>query len=92
MEAPRESAHCLYIRTIIDGLVDKLEQVVVTLEPIGDDRFVVNIAVAPEDTGKLIGKEGRMARSIRTIAGAYAKREKVKLQLNIIQRTGEAVA
>lgn len=79
-----EKATRLYIRTMIMGLVDKLDAVKVTVEQIAD-YFVVTIAVAPEDTGKIIGKEGRMARSIRTIVGAYAKREKIKLQINIVQ-------
>jgi uncharacterized protein len=82
----KEAACGLYILSIVQGLVDKLHEVRISTEMHvdGDDRFTVNIAVATEDIGKVIGKQGRTARSIRTIISAYAMREKIKVQINII--------
>lgn len=53
------------------ALVDKPEEVVVT-EIEGQQIYVIELKVAKEDIGKIIGKQGRTARAIRTILGAAA--------------------
>jgi len=57
------------ITYIAKALVDNPEEVVVT-EIKGEQTFVIELRVAKEDIGKVIGKHGRTARAIRTILGA----------------------
>jgi predicted RNA-binding protein YlqC (UPF0109 family) len=64
------------IAYIAKALVDKPEEVVVT-EIRGQQTSVIELKVAKEDLGKVIGKQGRTARAIRTIlSGASAKMKK----------------
>jgi predicted RNA-binding protein YlqC (UPF0109 family) len=64
------------ITCIAKALVDKPEEVVVT-EKEGERIFVIELRVAKEDIGKVIGKRGRTAEAIRTIlTGASAKLKK----------------
>lgn len=61
-----------FVEYLAKALVDKPEAVVVT-EVVGERTTVIELRVAQEDLGKIIGKEGRTARSIRillTAAGA----------------------
>ncbi|MBI5379866.1 MAG: KH domain-containing protein [Nitrospirae bacterium] len=61
-----------FVEYLAKALVDKPEAVVVT-EVVGERTTVIELHVAQEDLGKIIGKEGRTARSIRillTAAGA----------------------
>jgi predicted RNA-binding protein YlqC (UPF0109 family) len=61
------------IAHIAKALVDKPEEVVVT-EIEGQQTSVIELKVAKEDFGKIIGKQGRTAQSIRTILGAASKK------------------
>jgi len=64
------------IAYIAKALVDKPEEVVVT-EIVGQQTSVIELKVAKEDLGKVIGKQGRTAQAIRTIlSGASAKMKK----------------
>ena len=72
------------IAYIAKALVDKPEEVVVT-EIEGQQIYVIELKVAKEDIGKIIGKHGRTARAIRTIlTGASAKTKKRSI-LEIIE-------
>ena len=55
------------------SLVDQPDQVVVT-ETEGPEAVIVELNVAPEDMGKVIGKQGRIAKAIRTVVKAAASR------------------
>ena len=59
------------IKIIATSLVDHPEQVVVS-ETETDKSIVIELKVAPEDMGKVIGKQGRIAKSIRTVVRAAA--------------------
>ena len=59
------------VRVIATSLVDHPEQVEVT-ETETDEQITVELKVAPEDMGKVIGKQGRIAKSIRTVVRAAA--------------------
>lgn len=74
----------LLIETIAKALVDKPEQVEVT-EVDGEQTTVVELKVAKEDLGKVIGKEGRMARALRTILGAASTKLRRRSVLEIIE-------
>ena len=72
------------IAYIAKALVDKPEKVVVT-EIEGQQIYVIELKVAKEDIGKIIGKRGRTARAIRTILGAASAKTKKRSILEIIE-------
>jgi len=72
------------ITYIAKALVDKPEEVVVT-EIEGEQTSVIELKVAKEDLGKVIGKQGRTARSIRTILGAASTKLRKRAVLEIIE-------
>jgi predicted RNA-binding protein YlqC (UPF0109 family) len=49
------------------------------------DHIVVELVVAEEEVGKIIGRQGRMARSLRTIMGAAAMKTRKRYQLEIVE-------
>jgi predicted RNA-binding protein YlqC (UPF0109 family) len=65
-------------------LVDHPEQVEV-LEVEGEQILVLELKVAKEDIGKIIGKQGRTARAIRTILSAASGKTKKRTVLEIIE-------
>ena len=69
---------------IAKALVDKPEEVVVT-EIEGKQTIVIELRVAKEDLGKVIGKQGRTARAIRTILGAASAKMKKRSVLEILE-------
>jgi predicted RNA-binding protein YlqC (UPF0109 family) len=72
------------IEMIAKALVDHPEEVVV--KPIeGEQSTVLELRVAASDLGKVIGKQGRTARSIRTILGAAGMKLKRRFTLEILE-------
>ncbi|NOQ96241.1 MAG: KH domain-containing protein [Desulfobacterales bacterium] len=72
------------IEYIAKSLVDNPEEVSVTaLE--GEQTTVIELRVAKEDMGKIIGKQGRTARAIRTILGAASAKMKKRSVLEILE-------
>ena len=69
---------------IAKALVDHPEQVEV-LEVEGEQILVLELKVAKEDIGKIIGKQGRTARAIRTILSAASGKTKKRTVLEIIE-------
>ena len=72
------------IAYIAKALVDKPEEVVVT-EIEGEQTSVIELKVAKEDLGKVIGKQGRTARALRTILSASSTKLKKRAVLEIIE-------
>lgn len=76
------------LKTLVEvmarALVDKPEEVQVT-EVEGEQTTVIELKVAKEDLGKVIGKEGRTARSLRTILGAASTKLRKRSVLEIIE-------
>jgi predicted RNA-binding protein YlqC (UPF0109 family) len=72
------------IKYIAEALVDYPEQVEVS-EVEGEQTSVIELKVAKEDLGKVIGKQGRTARSIRTILSAASAKIKKRSVLEIIE-------
>jgi predicted RNA-binding protein YlqC (UPF0109 family) len=66
------------------ALVDYPEQVNVA-EIEGEQTTVIELKVAKEDLGKIIGKEGRTARSLRTILGAVSTKLRKRSVLEILE-------
>ena len=72
------------IERIACALVDNPEEVVVTAIQ-GNQATVLELKVAKEDLGKIIGKQGRTARSLRTILGAASAKERKRVVLEIVE-------
>ena len=71
------------LETIILNLVDNKDAV--QIEEKHDDRGVVfEVKVAEEDMGRVIGKQGRLAKSIRTVAKSIGAREHKKVSVEFI--------
>jgi len=72
------------ILMIAKALVDKPDEVVVT-EVDGEQTTVVELKVAKEDLGKVIGKQGRTARALRTILSAASTKIRKRSVLEILE-------
>ncbi len=72
------------VERIARALVDKPEDVMVTAIE-GNQATVLELKVAKEDLGKVIGKQGRTARSLRTIIGAASGKERRRVILEIVE-------
>jgi uncharacterized protein len=71
------------VEIIAKALVDHPDQV--TIKAMDDNRStVLELTVAPEDMGKVIGKQGRIAKAIRTVVKAAAAKEGKKVIVEIM--------
>ena len=68
---------------IARSLVEHPDQVTVTEVGTSDD-LTLELRVAPEDMGKVIGRQGRIAKEIRTVVRSYAQRTGVKVSVDIV--------
>ncbi len=71
------------IEYIVKSIVNKPEEVVVTEER-DSERVILKLQVAPEDMGRVIGKQGRVAQAMRTLLRVIAVREGVRADLEIV--------
>jgi len=72
------------VETITKALVDNPSQVVAA-EETEEDTLVIKLTVAKEDMGRIIGKEGRTAKAIRTILNAVSTKDNKKAMLKIVE-------
>ena len=72
------------LSAIAKALVDHPDQVEVT-EVEGEQTTVLELKVAPEDLGKVIGKQGRTARAVRTILNASGMKLRKRFVLEILE-------
>ncbi len=72
------------ITYIAKSLVDNPDEVVVT-EVGGDQTTVLELKVAKEDLGKVIGKQGRTARAMRTLLSAASAKNRKRTVLEIVE-------
>lgn len=72
------------VEAIAKALVDNPEQVQVRAVE-GEQVTVLELRVHPTDLGKVIGRQGRTAKSIRTILGAAGMKMKKRLTLEILE-------
>ena len=70
------------VEVIAKALVDNPDQVVVT-DTEKDGEIVIELKVAPSDMGKVIGKQGRIAKAIRSVVKAAASKEEKKVIVEI---------
>ncbi|MBE6747460.1 MAG: KH domain-containing protein [Ruminococcaceae bacterium] len=72
------------LKSIAQGLVDKPEAVNVEVDDINDEGVVVyHLHVDADDMGRVIGKQGRIAKAIRTVMRATANRNDCKISVEI---------
>lgn len=72
------------LETIAVSLVDFPDQVSVN-EVEGEKSIILELRVAKEDMGKVIGKQGRIAKAIRTVVKAAAVKENKRVVVEILQ-------
>lgn len=72
------------IAYIARSLVDQPDNVKVTVSE-EDDSYTVELAVAADDLGKVIGKQGRTARAMRSILAAASAKENKRSRLEIVE-------
>ena len=70
------------VEVIASALVDKPDEVVVT-ETENEKEIVLSLKVAPDDMGKVIGKQGKTAKAIRTVVRASASKSDKKILVEI---------
>lgn len=70
------------VEVIAKALVENPDEVVVT-ESVKDDETVIELSVAPADIGKVIGKQGRIAKAIRSVVKAASSKEDKKVIVEI---------
>ncbi|MGL5244379.1 MAG: KH domain-containing protein [Sarcina sp.] len=71
------------VELIAKSLVDNPNDVYVN-EVIGEQSIILELKVSPEDMGKVIGKQGRIAKAIRTVVKAAALKENKRVVVEII--------
>ncbi|MFQ7291255.1 MAG: KH domain-containing protein [Monoglobales bacterium] len=72
------------LETIAKALVDNPEAVSVTQIDNEDDTITLELRVAESDMGKVIGKQGRIAKAIRAVVKAAASKENKKVAVDIV--------
>ena len=72
------------IKEIVQALVDQPDEVSVT-EIVGENTTVLELKVAKSDMGKVIGKQGRNARALRTILSAASGKTRKRHILEIVE-------
>ncbi len=72
------------VEVIAKALVDHPEQVQVT-ETEGEDEVVLELRVAQEDMGKVIGRQGRIAKAIRSVVKAASTKADCRVTLEIVE-------
>ncbi len=69
---------------ITSGLVEKPKEITVEVDEINEDGVIVyHLHVAEGDMGRVIGKQGRIAKAIRTVMRAAANRDNQKIMVEI---------
>lgn len=72
------------ITHIARSLVDEPDDVKVS-ETVTDDTVTLELSVAPNDLGKVIGKQGRTARAMRSILSVTAAKKNMRSRLDIVE-------
>ncbi|MDK2902509.1 MAG: uncharacterized protein PWP48_553 [Clostridiales bacterium] len=71
------------VRFIAQALVNHPDQVMIT-EKEDEDSVIIELRVAPDDMGRIIGKQGHIAKAIRTVVRSAAGRQKKRVTVDIV--------
>lgn len=72
------------VEVIAKALVEKPDEVVVT-EKTNGKHITIELHVAPTDMGKVIGKQGRIAKAIRAVVKAASTKDDVRVDVDIVE-------
>lgn len=72
------------LEIIAKALVDNPDMVNITEVDNGNNNITLELRVAENDMGKVIGKQGRIAKALRTVVKAAASRENKKVSVDIV--------
>lgn len=73
------------VRVLVEPIVEYKDELVVTETETEDGSILVEIDVNEEDTGKVIGRQGRVIKSIRTLARAAASRVGERVEVELVE-------
>jgi predicted RNA-binding protein YlqC (UPF0109 family) len=73
------------VKTIAMSLVENPDAVAVKTSEGEAGEIIIELRVAPEDMGKVIGKQGRIAKALRVVVKAAAIRENKRVSVEIVQ-------
>lgn len=73
------------IEYVAKSLVERPDEVEVTEEAVADGSILIKLAAAQQDMGRIIGKQGRNAKAMRTLLNAKATREQKRVALQILE-------
>ncbi len=73
------------IEYIAKSLVEKPDEIIISEEVAEDGSVLIKLAAAQEDMGRIIGKQGRNAKAMRTLLNAKATRENRRAALQIME-------
>lgn len=76
------------IKNIVFSIVDSPDQVFITKEDT-DKGILYQVKVGKDDVGKIIGKQGRIATAIRTVAKAAGAKQGVRVMVNVFNKPAE---
>lgn len=71
------------LKAIASGLVEKPEEIVISSEEAENGATIYHLHVAEDDMGRVIGKQGRIAKAIRVVMRAAATRNDQKIMVEI---------
>jgi len=71
------------VEYIVKSIVTDPSKVSITTEE-GEEGLILKLEVAPEDKGRVIGKQGRVAEAMRTLLRVKAAKEETKVRLQIV--------
>ena len=71
------------VEYIVKSIVTEPDKVNITEEN-SEDGLLIKLEVAPEDKGRVIGKQGRVAEAIRTLLRVRASKENIRVRLEIV--------
>ena len=72
------------VEVIAKSLVEKPDEVVVT-EKVNGKHTTIELHVAPSDMGKVIGKQGRIAKAIRAVVKAASMKDDIRVDVDIVE-------
>lgn len=72
------------VRYVVGEIVDEPDAVQLEMVDDGEDSMVAEVRTAKSDMGRVIGRRGRVARAIRTVAGAAGDEEGIDVQVEFL--------
>ena len=74
------------LANIAKAIVDNPDEVKVIIKEEDDEKIILELVVAPDDMGKVIGRKGKIAKALRTLVRVGSQKENKKYNIEIIER------